>query len=318
MSRNPYVFVVGCPRSGTSLLRRILDAHPEVAMVPETHWIPELFKARTGLTAEGIVTRKLVPVLLAHPKFAKLGFDADALLSLANGKRRTYAEFVTALFDAYGAARGKQLVGDKTPGYAREIATLHGLWPQARFVHLIRDGRDVCLSALGWERKAADFARRFPTWRDDRVTTVALWWRWHVETAQEQGAILGRALYNELHYEDLVREPELACRGLCDFLALPFHDAMLRFHEGRTRPTPGLSAKRSWLPITAGLRDWRTELPADDVERIEGAAGPLLERLGYGRASPEVAPDRLAAAARVESAFRNRLPRPGEPLPTYW
>jgi hypothetical protein len=317
MSRNPYVFIVGCPRSGTSLLRRILDAHPEVAIVPETHWIPELFKARTGLTEDGIVTRELVAALLAHPRFAKLGFDADALLRLANG-RRTYAEFVTALFHNYGAARGKELVGDKTPGYAREIAILHALWPQARFVHLIRDGRDVCLSALGWERKAADFARRFPTWRDDPVTTAALWWRWHVETARKQGAVMGRALYYELRYEELVREPELTCRELCDFLALPFHDAMLRFHEGRTRTKPGLSAKRAWLPVTAGLRDWRSQLPAEDTERFESAAGALIAELGYERAAPEPAADHLAHAARVAMAFRNRLPRPGEPLPAHW
>ena len=319
MSPNPYVFVVGCPRSGTSLVRRILDAHRELAMLPETHWIPELFKARAGVTEDGIVTSKLVPTLLAHPRFARLGINPDELRRLANqGRPRTYAEFVTALFDAYAAAHGKKLAGDKTPGYAREIATLRRLWPQARFVHLIRDGRDVCLSALSWERKAADFERRFPTWRDDPVTTAALWWRWHVEIARRQGAGLGRSRYYELRYEDLVREPEMACRRLCDFLHLPFEDAMLRFHEGRTRSKPGLSAKRAWLPVTAGLRAWRAELPAEDVERFESAAGVLIDQLGYQRGAPEPSADRLAHAKQMARAFRSRLPRTGEPLPAYW
>jgi sulfotransferase family protein len=305
---NPYVFIVGCPRSGTTLVRRVVDAHPDVAILhAETHWIPELFRARSGMREE-VVTERLVPILLAHPKFAKLGFDADDLRRLASRRRaRTYAEFVTALFDAYGAARGTRLVGDKTPGHAREIALLHRLWPQARFVHLIRDGRDVCLSALGWERKAADFERRFPTWREDRVTTAALWWRWHVESAREQRARLGPELYYELRYEDLVADPESRCRRLCDFLGIRFHDVMLRFHEGRRRAKPGLSAKHAWLPITPGLRNWKAELPGADIEAFEAVAGASLEECGYERAAPQPGSRAQARASRVISLVMGAL-----------
>jgi len=308
---NPYVFIVGCPRSGTTLLRRMVDAHPEIAITRETHWIPDALGDGTGVDGQGRVTPELPPVLLAHPKFAKLGIEVEELERLA-GERPVYAALVGALFDRYGAAQGKRLVGDKTPGYVREIPLLHRLFPSARFVHLLRDGRDVCLSALGWERKAEQFLRRFPTWVEAPVTTAALWWRWHVLLGRRTGRDLPAALYHEVRYEALVADPEGECRRVCDFLDVAFDEAMLRFHEGRTRAEPGLSAKRAWLPPTPGLRDWRTEMREEDVEEFEAAAGDALQELGYALALPPPRPDRVADAATLASAF------PGRPLPEGW
>jgi Sulfotransferase family len=319
MGVNPYVFIVGCPRSGTTLLRRMVDAHPQVAITRETHWIPEWFKRRTGITPQGLVTGDLIPTLLAYPKFRNLGIDAEQLERLldANGSL-SYSDFVSAVFDLYGQQRGKQLVGDKTPGYVREIGTLHDLWPQARVVHLIRDGRDVCLSALAWERKAEQFRRRFETWAEDPVTTAMLWWRWHVLLGREEGIRLGPGLYFELRYEALVRDPEAECRKLCEFLGVPYEEAMLRYHEGRTRNRPGLPAKHAWLPPTPGLRDWRTQMPADALERAEAAAGDVLDELGYERGVTEVRTGRLGHAARIAALFAADAPAGGAALPEGW
>src|SRR5215471_5019118 len=141
---NPFLFIVGCPRSGTTLLQRMLNAHPQLAIAPESHWIPRLHAKPWALTPEGLVKPKLIRRLLAHPKFARLNISREELLRLAgNGQPTTYASLVSKIYDLYGSARGKTLVGDKTPDYVRTIETLHVLWPVARFVHLIRDGRDV-------------------------------------------------------------------------------------------------------------------------------------------------------------------------------
>jgi hypothetical protein len=309
---NPYLFIVGCPRSGTTLLRRMVDAHPQVAITRETHWIPDIFRQGKGVDADGRVTAELPGVLLAHPKFAKLGFERRELDELVAAGKPSYGAFVGAIFDRYGAGQGKRLVGDKTPGYAREIPLLHGLFPTARFVHLVRDGRDVCLSALAWARKAEQFERRFPTWREAPVATAALWWRWHVLLARQASLELMPGLYHELRHEALVADPEAECRRLCDFLGVHFDAAMLRFHEGRTRQEPGLSAKRAWLPPTPGLRDWRAQMPEEDVEEFEAAAGDALDQLGYTRAFPRPRPAQLEEAAGLASAF------PGRPLPEGW
>jgi hypothetical protein len=312
MGMNPYLFIVGCPRSGTTLLRRMVDAHPDIAITRETHWIPQVVRNGRGLDVSGRATADLPAVLEAHPKFATLGIAREEIEQLVVERQRPYAEIVALLFDRYGAGRGKRLVGDKTPGYVREIGLLHDLFQDVRFVHLVRDGRDVCLSALGWERQAEHFRRRFPSWDDAPVATAALWWRWHVLHGRRAGRALRPGLYRELRYEALVADPERACRRLCGFLGVPFEEAMIRFHEGRTKHEPGHSAKRAWLPPTPGLRDWRAQMAHEHVEDFEAAAGDALEAFGYERAvtAPGRAPRRAAAA--LAAAF------PGRPLPEGW
>jgi hypothetical protein len=299
---NPYVFLVGCPRSGTTLLRRILDAHRDLALTPETHWIPRCLERGIGVTPEGFVTSELVEHLLASPKFARTRIEPAELASLlqANGPVR-YADFVRGFFNLFGRVEGKPMVGDKTPGYVRHLPLLHELFPKAKFVHLIRDGRDVVLSALGW-RRAPKLAARFPTWRSHPVPTAALWWERHVRAGRQGAEALGPGSYHEVRYEALIAHTAAEVETLCSFLGLFFDEAMLRFHEGRTQRAPGISAKRAWLPPTPGLRAWRTEMAAEDVECFEAMSGHVLDDLGYPRGAPEPSSRARALAAEIRSA----------------
>jgi hypothetical protein len=297
---NPYVFIVGCPRSGTTLLRRIVNSHPQIAIPHrETHWIPRMFENSRGVTPDGTVTRELVPMLLDEPRFIVLGIGREELRAMITGGRPvSYASLVTGIFDFYGRTQGKSLVGDKTPGYVRKMNTLHALWPKARFVHLIRDGRDVCLSWMNWS-KAEKKLGRLATGKRDPVSTVALMWELHVRCGQQAGRWLGPKLYYEIRYESLVTRPAEECAALCAFLEVPYDGAMLRFHEGRTRPAASRDAKHAWLPITPGLRDWRTDMSSEDVERFEAATGKLLDELGYARAIPRPGPEVLEHASEI-------------------
>jgi Sulfotransferase family len=315
---NPYLFIVGCPRSGTTLLRRLVDTHPLVAVIDEVRWIASFFERREGLTPEGLVTPELVDRLLAYDRFANLEISREQLRrSIDTADPVSYPTFVTGIFDLYGLAQGKSLVGDKTPRYVRRIATLHALWPHARFVHIIRDGRDVCMSILNW-KKAERALGRFSTWEEDPITTAAVWWEWHVRLGREDGGSLAPQLYHEVRYETLVSEPAKECETLCDFLDLPYDDAMLKFHEGRAKMKPGRDAKRAWLPITSGLRVWSEQMPAEDLERFEAAAGDLLEELGYPRACPPPPEEKLARAARIRESFARDASALGKRLPKGW
>lgn len=112
---NPFLFIVGCPRSGTTLLQRILNAHPQIAITPESHWIPRLHEKPWALTPAGLIRPKLICRLATHPNFARLPIGAEELQRLAgNGQPMTYSRLVTALLDLYRQARDKPLVGDKT------------------------------------------------------------------------------------------------------------------------------------------------------------------------------------------------------------
>jgi hypothetical protein len=309
---NPYVFIVGCPRSGTTLLQRIVDAHPHIAVTHEQHWLPRYFKERIGLTPEGLVTPELVPSLLERKRtpMAQLGVSREDLEGLIPpGEPLPFAAFVSGLFDLYGRRRGKRLVGDKTPNYARELPTLHALWPRAKVVHILRDGRDVALSVLAHLDKLDRATARFVRCAEDTVSTAALYWKWTVLAGREAGGALGPELYYEIAYEALMARPAEECARLCAFLGVPSDEAMLRFHEGKARPNPGpeatagLDAKAAWLPVTPGLRDWRSQMPAEDGERFEAAAGDLLDELGYPRAVPRPRPERLEQASLTREAF---------------
>jgi hypothetical protein len=307
---NPFVFVVGCPRSGTSLLQRLLDAHPQLAVINETLWITR--------EADRSVSPELVSRLFENWRFQRLGMVREEVERLveSNGSI-SYPSFVSAVFDLYGQARGKALVGDKSPGYVREIPALHRLWPEAKFVHIIRDGRDVWLSLANW-KKAERSMGGFATWAEDPVATAALWWERSVRLGREGGELLGLELYHEVRYETLVARPAQACRELCGFLGLPYDEAMLHFYEGRTRNEPGLTSKRAWLPPTPGLRDWQTEMPGEQVERFERTVGALLDDLGYPRSRSYLRPEALEHVARIRDLFEEDARARGRALPGAW
>jgi hypothetical protein len=315
---NPFAFIVGSARSGTTLLRRIVDAHPQIAILREQHWLPKWFERRKGVTPEGFATPELVSELIKYEKFARLNISREQLEGLLiSDEPVKYSDFVTGVFDLYGQAQGKPLVGDKTPAYVERMPTLHALWPEAKFVHLIRDGRDVCLSILDWKKRDRT-PGRYATWEDDSVSTIALWWKRRVRLGREAGASLDPGLYHEVRYESLVARPADECEALCGFLGVPFDAAMLRFHEGQERAKPDLEAKKAWRPITPGLRDWRSEMPAEDLERFEAAVGDLLKELGYERAFPRPSSRALEHAARTRETFSRDVQERGERLPERW
>jgi len=314
---NPYLFVVGAARSGTTLLQRMLDAHPMLAVVNETYWLPRKYRERTGLTRDGLVTPALFPLLLHSPKFERMGLDEDDLRRIAGGAPSRYPEFVARLFDEYARRQGKQLAGDKTPGYVRRVAQLHELWPEARFVHIIRDPRDVCLSLLDWsggERTVGQFG----TWHLDRAVSAALYWRYCVALGREAGETLGTGLYFETRYEHLITATETELGRLCQFLNIPFHSAMQSYHVGRTRAKPGRSSKAQWLPPTCGLRDWRTQIAPDRCASIEVAIGELMHELGYPPGGSRAGPRLLDQVDEVRSKFTASLRADDRPIPRGW
>jgi hypothetical protein len=322
---NPFVFIVGCPRSGTTLLQRLLDCHPLVAVTPETHWIPRWYekKGAKGIKPEGVVTRKLVRKLLAFPRFTEMGIDRAELEALVEPRGTvSYAQFVSALFDLYGQKRGKRLVGDKTPGYARNLDTLHALWPAAKLVHLIRDGRDVCLSVLSWQRaKEWDTGQglaRFSAWAESPLCAAALWWDWHVRLAREAGRTTGTGVYIEVRYEALVADPPGECRKLCEFLVIPYDEEMLRLYDSRAKQAVAGDGKHPWQSITAGLRDWRSQMSPQDVELFEATAGDLLDELGYPRANAVPRPETLHYALEARERCAQEAQSHRFAVPACW
>lgn len=303
MQQNPFVFVVGCPRSGTTLLQRILTHHPVLEVVNDSHFIPRALKGdRDTIDQRTPLTPELAERAITYHRFHRLGIDEDTARSAASSAS-TYSQFVGLLYDQVAERAGKTLAGEKTPDYLRSLPLLHRLFPESRIVHIIRDGREVVLSLRDWATPTKG-PGRIEMFADEPVAVSALWWKWQVRAGLDAGAAIGPRHCHELRYDDLVNDPESAMRHASDFLGIPFEQAMLDYHVGRARPMEGhRSAKQAWMPPTSGLRDWRTQYTDDDLALVELLVGDLLTELGYELAASTPSADVRRRADIIQSRW---------------
>lgn len=317
----PPIFVVGCPRSGTTLLRVMLDSHPDLAIPPESHFIPPTWavRAKYERPGGGFDAARMVHDVAAGIRFKEWDLPVKLVLQgVQSLESPSFAATVVAFFEAYASAQGKPRWGDKTPGYSLELPLLARLFPDARFVHIVRDGRNVALSFLEVPKGPR------------RLAEAAEIWRHRVRVGRADGRGLGPRRYLEVRYEDLVTEPERELRRVCEVAQLEFRPEMLGYTErGAAAVPPRSTAHHANLarPPTKGLRDWREAMAPSDVALFEGIAGRELSDLGYERRFPTLsAADRARAAASMaaNAAVRTtwlarrqlvRLARPGTPPP---
>ncbi|MGH2652578.1 MAG: sulfotransferase family protein [Actinomycetota bacterium] len=288
-----FPFFVGCGRSGTTLFRAIFDSHPDLAIPGESHFIVHLApNGRRYESGARFDVEAFLADLLPHPRFRLWGLgDHQVRLALQERPPRTLPDAIRTVFATYATAEGKARYGDKTPGYVSHLSRLASLFPEARFVHIVRDGRDVALSYLDVSFGPAT------------AEGAALHWRRLVERGRRAGAPLGADRYVEVRYEDLLDDPEATIRSLCDFIHLEFHPLMLRYPERAAEVARGSAFPeahgRLALPPTKGLRDWRTQMTVKDVTSFELLAGDLLTDLGY-----ELAGERPGVGARARTRAR--------------
>jgi hypothetical protein len=203
-SSAPPFFVVGSGRSGTTMLRLILDANPELAVPYESQFVDSVITRWPQYAPGG---RLDVDRLMAD-----IGRRVDRMhisLDEARARLRALPEPVTAgtavstVFQVYADQEGKPRWGDKTPRYARHIPLLASTFPNARFVHLIRDGRDVALSYLD------------QPFGPSNIWDAAIHWKTSVSLARRDGPPLGADRYIEVYYEDIVADPRAELPKLC-------------------------------------------------------------------------------------------------------
>jgi hypothetical protein len=302
----PWPFIVGVPRSGTTLLRLMLDAHPEMAIPPESHFFQELF--RRDVTAMSLEEfHELITGYFTWRDFAldESSFDralqALAPFSVADGLR--------ALYRLYAARFGKVRWGEKTPDYGMIMPEIAQLLPEAHFIHIIRDGRDVALS-------------RRPLWfgpGTDIAAQAEDWLRW-IQRARSFGRSSDK--YLEIRYEALVTSPTETLQQVCEFLSLPYREEMLTYHEVANER---LSELKGWeqedvtadqlrsiqelttRPLTTErVFRWEREMQLDEVRVFEDVAGPVLEELGYrvGAADTSAAGTEKPAATLIPGVRR--------------
>jgi hypothetical protein len=284
--RLPAPFVVGVNRSGTTLLRMMLDAHPELTIPPETHFLPELIETAESGSA---TPETLLATITKQREWGDFGLGEDELLERFRAiEPLTAGAALRSFYEAYAARVGKPRWGEKTPIYVKSMRKIEGALPEARFVHVIRDGRDVALSI------------RDRATKDHPIDRIAERWVRRITRAREQAKRL--AHYREIRYESLILETEPTLREVCDFYELPWDDAVLDYHqrsaerlEEMKRELPD-DGKRTTLSVELRMKTharttekpdprrvsrWRESMDRSDRELFESIAGPLLTELGY-------------------------------------
>lgn len=271
-----FPFFVGCGRSGTTLVRAMLDSHSSIAIPFESHFIVELARKRQDYeTVGGFSVDTFVADLVQQWGFTHWQLSAEGLRAhLLAEPVDDFPDAIRKTFALYAIEHGKSRYGDKTPLYVMYLPFLATLFPESKFIHIVRDGRDVALALADVEW----------FWPND-LPTAALYWAGSVDTGRRAGRWLGSRRYYELRYEQLIESPSESLRALCAFIDLEFEDGMLQYFEAATQVINSLPDPEEHthlaLPPTTGLRDWRSEMSARDLATFESLAGEVLVSLGY-------------------------------------
>jgi hypothetical protein len=285
MAELPAPFVVGVSRSGTTLLRMMLDSHPHLAVPFETHFLDAII----AWGQKTLSPAQFLAIVTQAQSWPNMAIDAAVLAREVEAIAPfRVPEALRAFYRICAARFGKNRWGDKTPHYLRLMAPIQEILPEAHFIHIIRDGRDTALSFRGlWWGPG------------DEVDAAARFWSADINRARSQARELNH--YLEIRYEDLVLRPVDTLTKIADYVAIGFDPAMLDYYKsaaGRLAdmvrpigPNGGkdldvetfrsihLNTKKP--PDASRLGRWRTEMPDHEQQAFEAIAGSLLAELGY-------------------------------------
>jgi len=267
-------FIVGCDRSGTTMLRLILDRSDDVAIPTESMFIADMaaIRSRFGDLASDEQFDRLAETVWRHPKVRQWRLGGAPPPRAGRSGGAAYRAALEAPYLAYAAQHGKPGWGDKTPFYIGHLDELRRVFPEARIVNLVRDGRDVALSLL-----------RVP-FGPANVWAAAHQWRDAVEAGEGAGERLGDDLLT-VRYEHLVAAPETAIPAVCEFLEIGYRPEMLAIEE--SPPELIAAGQEAWFrELYSGISansvgKWRRQMSRSDIALFESIAGAELERHGY-------------------------------------
>src|SRR6266511_4371024 len=209
-----FPFFLGCARSGTTLFRAIFASHPDLAIPDETRYFSTMVnKGSEYERVTGFDSERFIDDIFGHPAPPKWVEAGEVRRALASAPPASYADAVRLVYGLSAAKSGKTRYADKTPLNTLMIEALAETFPEGRFVHIIRDGRDVALSLMD---------RRFG---QGHIVEAARYWRRRVTLGRAAGKRIGPARYREVRYEALLENPERTVRELCEFIELPFEPA---------------------------------------------------------------------------------------------
>ncbi len=269
MNSGSPIFVGGAPRSGTTLVRAILDSHPNIACGPElriSNTIAKLWRQTRELTGSTLYS------------YYRLS-DEDL--------RQGFADLLWSHLKPYQINSGKPRIAEKTPSNVLQFAELHTLFPESPLIHVIRDGRDVVSSLLTMDWIDNRTGEMFDFVQDVNAAS-SLWVESIKSGCSMKDVKSAQGLYFEIRYEDIVHAPRKTLEGLFEFLKEPWDEQVLDFYKNK-RNGLGVnetSAEQIGMPLYAtSVGRWLDELDERNLAYALGLMKPVLDELGYREGS---------------------------------
>ncbi|HUR76275.1 MAG TPA: sulfotransferase [Sporichthya sp.] len=292
------ILVLGCPRSGTTLLRLMMNAHPRLAIPPETRFaLPVYFeRAKFGDLSEVANRRKLAEFLTGKKalRFADHDTDAAATIQAIVDAPPTVGSALAAVFEQYAARFDKPRWGDKLPTYIEHVRPLLNMFPDAHLIHVLRDGRD-CVGSL----KRQEWSKR------STPDAIGVWNR-AVDYGNKARGWVPASQWHEIRYEELVADPEGQLKELCRFLDEDFVSDMLEPAKVGAAVMPSRKSFHGMLSgavTTQSVGGWQKHLEPWESNLMHFVSGKRLRALGYDvpkatRPAPKLIAAHLKAEAR--------------------
>jgi hypothetical protein len=288
------IFVVGCPRSGTTMLQLMLHAHPRIAIPPETRFLLSAYENRGsfGDLRDERNRRALARWIVDRPetRFADLGLDPDEVTEEIAAGPPTLGSAIGIVFRAYARRFGKPRWGDKRPAYLSNLDIILRLFPDAQIVNIIRDGRD-CVASL----------KEMP-WHRHGIHTAVSEWAQAIDHSRRAARQLGPESYYEVQYERLVADPAAELTKLCRYLGEEYDPAMASPSSLAAVAVPSYKTWHARTHSAVGadrVGTWTERLEPWEIALCESALGGRLRQYGY----------ELSAAGRPPAADRLRYER---------
>ncbi|GAA4894264.1 sulfotransferase family protein [Streptomonospora salina] len=294
------IIILGCPRSGTTLLQLMLHAHPRIAIPPETRFMLDVYRRRSefGDLRESANRRELAEAIVGprNTRYRDLKLDRDETVAAIAGGPPTVGSALGTVFRQYARRFDKPRWGDKRPGYYQAVEELHRMFPSAQFIHLIRDGRD-CVGSL----------KQMPWYKQTSYHAISTWAE-AIDYGRAAARRLGPDTFHELRYEDLIADPERALSAVCGFLGEEFDPVMCEPHRVANSAVPKFktwhsNTRRDVTSSSSG--SWQKRLEPWEAALAETALGSRLRANGYELSgTPRPSAGHLARYLRVSTRRR--------------
>ncbi|MFX0198338.1 MAG: sulfotransferase [Candidatus Hodarchaeota archaeon] len=270
-----FLFIVGRGRSGTTLLSRILNTHPQIAVAPESLFIMSLYGKYASVRSwDEEILQSFCDDLWLDDRFALWTLDRrrlkEDLISACRHGTNTYAAFCWLVYLAHATGIGKPnpaVVCDKNPHYSLFVDKLTSLYPSAKYLHILRDYRSNVLSYKGVRFDA------------QQISVLAYRWKKYNQEILRYCRLRGNQ-FLQVRFEDLLADFKNTVATICHFLGVDYEPQISEFykHAGSTAPWHANLKKKIQ---TDKIDEWREALPDREIAIAEAICGDFAEQFGY-------------------------------------